>query len=206
MIYGYIRISKDSSNIENQRHQISQYCKTVLQTEAIEWFEDVISGQAKANERELGKLISKMRKDDLLVIASTSRFGRNFFDVLLTGSLLYEKGAGLYAIQQNFDFSPKNPLAKLLMSVYAWMDEAERESISERTKASLSRMKDNGIVLGRPTGTTSRKLAESETQILKYHEMGLSYTAIAKMYGVSRQTVANFISSKQGREGVNLSI
>lgn len=203
MIYGYIRISKDSSNVENQRHQISQYCKSVLQTDSVEWFEDVISGTAKANERELGKLIAKMKKDDLLVIASTSRFGRNFFDVLLTGSLLYEKNAGLYAIQQNFDFSPKNPLAKLLMSVYAWMDEAEREAISERTKAALSRMKENGAELGRPKGTTSKKLSEKESEVMKYHEMGLSFTAIGKMYDVSRQTVANFIASKTETQTVN---
>jgi DNA invertase Pin-like site-specific DNA recombinase len=204
MIYGYIRISKDSSNIENQRHQILQYCKTQLNTDSIEWFEDVISGQAKATDRKLGKLIEKMKYDDLLIIASTSRFGRNFFDVMLTGSLLYEKGAALYAIQQNFDFSPKNPLAKLLMSVYAWMDEAEREAISERTKASLSRLKDNGVVLGRPNGSTTSKLAENEKEVLKYNDMGLSFTAIAKIYNVSRQTVANFIAAKAETETVNI--
>lgn len=194
MIYGYIRISKDSSNVENQRHQILQYCKSVLNTDSVEWFEDIISGQAKANERELGKLISKMKRGDMLIIASTSRFGRNFFDVLLTASLIYERGASLYAIQQSFEFSEKNPLSKVIMSVHAWADEAERESISERTKASLSRMKDNGITLGRPTGTTSKVLDEHKKDVLKYAEMGLSQTAIGKMYGVTRQTVSNFLN------------
>jgi DNA invertase Pin-like site-specific DNA recombinase len=192
-IYGYIRISKDSLDMKNQRYQILEHSRQFYGKEVDEWFEDVVTGKAKATDRELGKLIDKMKKGNLLLIASTSRFGRNFFDVMLTGSKLYEKNAGLYAIQQNLDFSPKNPLAKLLMSVYAWMDESERETISTRTKIALARLKSEGVVLGRPKGTYSKKLEGKEKEILKLKEKGLSFEEIGLKFGASRQTVSAFL-------------
>ena len=195
-IYGYVRISKDTSDMENQRYQIDLHSKTVYGRKVDEWFEDLITGKAKATERELGKLIDKTKKKDVLLMASTSRFGRNFFDVMLTGSILYEKGAGLYAIQQNFDFSPRNPMAKIFLSIYAFMDEAERENISSRTKAALQRLKAEGVKLGKPLGSYTKKLEGKESEIKNYIEKGLSKTAIGKIYGVKRQTITSFIKNK----------
>lgn len=194
-IFGYIRISKDTSDMENQRYQINLFSCTQLGRKPDEWFEEVVTGKARAADRELGKLIEKIKKDDLLVIASTSRFGRNFFDVMQTGSILYERGAGLYAIQQNLDFSKRNPIAKLLISVYAWMDEAERETISTRTKISLQRLKSEGVILGRPANSYSKKLEGKEKDILRMRNKKVSLETIAAKYDVTRQTVSTFLKS-----------
>ncbi len=196
-IFAYIRISKDTSDIDNQRFQIDEYCKQIYGKLPDHYFEDVITGKAKANERELGKLLNKMKKNDLLIGVSTSRFGRNFFDVMLTGSILYDKGAALYTIQQNFDFSKRNPFAKVFLSIYAYMDEAERQSISDRTKAALDKKRAAGQKLGRPFGTTSSVLKEHQKEVLEYRKKGLSFTAIGKILGVTRQTVSAFLKAEK---------
>ena len=78
---------------------------------------------------------------------------------------------------------------------YAYMDEAERQSISDRTKAALDKKRAAGQKLGRPFGTTSNVLKEHRKEVLEYAQKGLSFTAIGKIFGVTRQTVSTFLKT-----------
>ena len=75
MIYGYIRVSSDKQTVENQRFEINKFCER--EKLAIDgWIEETISGTKSYTKRELGKLLCKVQKDDLIICAELSRLGR----------------------------------------------------------------------------------------------------------------------------------
>lgn len=194
-IYSYIRISKDTSDMKNQRFQINEYAMKNYNKLPDEEFNDLITGKKKANERELGKLLAKMIKGDILIIASTSRYGRNFFDVMLTAAILYEKDAQLYAIQQNFEFSKDNSMAKPMMALFAWMDEADRENISMRTSADIKRRKAEGIYNG---GRKKGSVKETDEKRLKEFNKAIERgenrkEVLSKVLQFSRPTLNKFL-------------
>ena len=75
MIYGYIRVSSDKQTVENQRFEINNFCKKEnLQIDG--WIEETISGTKAYNKRQLGVLLKRIQKDDLIICAELSRLGR----------------------------------------------------------------------------------------------------------------------------------
>ena len=46
------------------------------------WIEETISGTKAYNKRELGKLLKRIQKDDLIICAELSRLGRNLFMIM----------------------------------------------------------------------------------------------------------------------------
>lgn len=71
MIYGYIRVSTDKQTVENQLYEINRFCeKHTLIVD--KWIEETISGTKEVESRKLGKLLNKMRKDDVLICAELS--------------------------------------------------------------------------------------------------------------------------------------
>ena len=67
MIYGYIRVSTDRQTVENQRFEINNFCgKNVMVVD--KWIEETISGSKNIQDRKLGKLLKKMKKDDCLFV------------------------------------------------------------------------------------------------------------------------------------------
>ena len=66
MIYGYIRVSSDKQTVENQRFEINNFCER----ESIHidgWIEETISGTKAYDKRQLGSLLNKVQKDDLII-------------------------------------------------------------------------------------------------------------------------------------------
>ena len=65
MIYGYIRVSSDKQTVENQRFEINNFCKkNEMQIDG--WIEETISGTKAYNKRQLGILLKRVKKDDLI--------------------------------------------------------------------------------------------------------------------------------------------
>lgn len=81
MIYGYIRVSSDKQTVENQRFEINNFCAKVSMT-IDGWIEETISGTKNYSKRELGKLLNRVKKDDLIICAELSRLGRNLFMIM----------------------------------------------------------------------------------------------------------------------------
>ncbi|MBR5599166.1 MAG: recombinase family protein, partial [Alphaproteobacteria bacterium] len=81
MIYGYIRISTDKQNQENQKFEIIEFAKK-NNIHIDKWIEETISSQKNLEERKLGKLIKKLKKDDILIASEISRIGRNLLQIM----------------------------------------------------------------------------------------------------------------------------
>jgi DNA invertase Pin-like site-specific DNA recombinase len=197
MIYGYIRVSTDKQNTENQRFEITRFCgHQNLKIDS--WMEETISGTVEINHRRLGRLLKKIQKDDLLICTEISRLGRTLFMIMDALNLCHKKGVQVWTVKDNFRLGT-DLTSKILAFALGISAEIERELISQRTREALARKKAEGAKLGRPIGSKNhrRKVNGKESEILQMHEQGLSKSSIARQVKLSRQTVANFLLNLQ---------
>ena len=150
MIYGYIRVSSDKQTVENQRFEIKNFCDN--QNIKIDgWIEETISGTKAYNKRELGKLLNKVQKDDLIICAELSRLGRNLFMIMEILNICMSKECRVWTIKDNYKLG-EDIQSKVLAFAFGLSAEIERNLISQRTKEALARKKIEGVILGRPKG------------------------------------------------------
>jgi hypothetical protein len=87
-IYGYIRISKDTSDAENQLFELNR-----ANIHLDEVVRETVSGNTDASDRELGRLIERLQPGDTIAVADVSRLGRRSLDVMETGARIVKKKA-----------------------------------------------------------------------------------------------------------------
>ena len=159
MIYGYIRVSSDKQTVENQRFEINNFCeKNEMKIDG--WIEETISGTKNYNKRELGKLLKRIQKDDLIICAELSRLGRNLFMIMEILNICMTKECRVWTIKDNYRLG-EDIQSKVLAFAFGLSAKIERNLISQRTKEALARKRAEGIVLGRPKG---RKTAPEKKQ------------------------------------------
>ena len=195
MIYGYIRVSSDKQTVENQRFEINKFCeKENLYIDG--WIEETISGTKNYDKRELGRLLKKVQKDDLIICAELSRLGRSLFMIMEILSLCMKKECRVWTIKDNYRLGD-DIQSKVLAFAFGLSAEIERNLISQRTKEALARKKSEGVILGRPKGRKTspekHKLYGKETIISKLLTNGKSQRKIAKLFKVDRNTLSRFI-------------
>lgn len=197
MNYGYIRVSTDKQTVENQRYEITEFAmRNNIKIDL--WIEETISGTLDPGRRQLGTLLEKVQKDDLIICSELSRLGRSLFMIMSILNKLMETGARVWTIKDGYRLGD-DIQSKVLAFAFGLSAEIERNLISQRTKEALERKKSEGMILGRPKGkiSNSSKLdgSELETSIMLVH--GISINRIAKLYGVHRNTVKLFIKKKR---------
>jgi DNA invertase Pin-like site-specific DNA recombinase len=197
MIYSYIRVSTDKQTVENQRYEINQFCKKNALT-VDKWIEEVISGTKKLEDRKLGKLLKKMKKNDILICSELSRLGRNLLMIMGILNECINRNIQVWTIKDNYRLG-SDINSKVLAFAFGLSAEIERNLISQRTKEALARKKAEGIILGRPKGSKSKikKLSGKETEIKRLLEKQISKSAIARIFGVHKLTASNFIKEME---------
>ena len=193
MIYGYIRVSTDKQTVENQRFEINNFCKNENINIDI-WIEETISGTKKVGERKLGKLLKTLDNNDILICSELSRLGRSMFMIMSILNLCMDKGVKVWTIKDNYRLGD-DLTSKVLPFAFGLSAEIERDLISRRTKEALAKKKTDGIKLGRPIGSKSKKLKLSgkEKYIQNQLKNKVSKVHLAKKLKVSRSTLFNFI-------------
>lgn len=112
---------------------------------------DEASG-SKANRKELCRLLedAHKRKFDTLLIWALDRLSREGIAKML-GYLEQLNGYGIRVLSHQEPWlDTSGPIADLLLAIFAWVAQQERERIRERVKAGLERAKLSGKTLGRP--------------------------------------------------------
>ncbi len=195
MIYGYIRVSSDKQTVENQRFEINNFCER-QNLKIDEWIEETISGTKAVEKRQLGKLLKKLQKDDILICSELSRLGRSLFMIMDVLSACMKKEIQLWTIKDNYRLG-SDISSKVLAFAFGLSAEIERNLISQRTKEALARKKAEGVILGRPRGrknnTEKYKLSGKETLISELRKEKVSQRKIAKICKVDRNTLARFL-------------
>lgn len=195
MIYGYIRVSTDRQTVENQRFEINQFCKK-SNLEINEWVEETISGTKDVEKRELGDLLEKLQKDDIMICSELSRLGRSLFMIMDVLNQCMKREIQLWTIKDNYRLGA-DISSKVLAFAFGLSAEIERNLISQRTKEALARAASEGIHVGRPKGSKNKKvkLSSKEKEIRKLLSDGISKAEIARQMGVHRFTVYRFCNT-----------
>ena len=181
MNYGYIRVSSDKQTVENQRFEINNFCEREhLSIDG--WIEETISGTKSYSKRELGTLLRRVRKDDLIICAELSRLGRNLFMIMEILNICMTKECKVWTIMENYRLG-EDIQSKVLAFAFGLSAEIARNLISQRTKEALARKRAEGVVLGRPKGRKTawetRKLYGKRTLIAVLMAVGMSQRKIA---------------------------
>jgi DNA invertase Pin-like site-specific DNA recombinase len=198
MVYGYIRVSTDKQTVENQRFEIKNFCKKE-KIRIHEWVEETISGTIEITERELGVLLDRLIKDDILICSEISRLGRSLFMIMDVLNRCMKKEIHVWTIKDNYRLGT-DISSKVLAFAFGLSAEIERNLISQRTKEALARAISEGKHIGRPKGSKNKtlKLTGKEKTIRKSLKNGLSKAALAKMLGVHRFTLYRFCRNLKG--------
>lgn len=195
MNLAYIRVSTNKQDTLTQRFQIQEYCKTngIIIDEFMEVEESTRKSQLK---RGIDELKSKLTYGDLLIAVELSRLGRSMLEVMNLVLELSSNGVQMIFLRQLELSTFNNSCAKLLLAIYAYIDETEREFISQRTKAGLDKAKAIGKTLGRPVGALSSDYDKDMNTIIDLRNKGFSKRSIWQKMGYKKSYVSFIIFCK----------
>ncbi len=195
MYYGYIRVSSEKQTVENQRFEITEFCK---QRNIVigNWIEETISGTQTYKRRKLGKLLRKMQKGDVIICSELSRLGRNLFMIMEILNICMSRECRLWTIKDGYRLGD-DISAKVLAFAFGLSAEIERNLISQRTREALARKRAEGVVLGRPQGhQTALHLMVAHryrARIIEFRKEGTSLYSMSKQLGISRSSLRRYI-------------
>lgn len=195
-IIGYIRISTDKQDLDKQRHLLLEYARK--QHLFIDEFIEVeVSTRRDVGKRRIDELQSKLREGDILLVAELSRLGREMLQVLNIINDLSIKGVNITFVRQP-ELSTTGSHGKLLLAIYSYFAEAEREFISMRVKQGLAAAKAKGVKLGRPKGSRNKKrvLDPYRDKILKYLQKGIDLASVRKLINPELEQPISYNSYK----------
>lgn len=192
----YIRVSKDTQDCNNQKLAILDYAHKegiIVDT----FLEAQVSSRKTPKERKLDHLFS-LNHGDLLVVSEMSRLGRSVGEVVSTVDRIIAAGIKFVAVKENIKIKDKQDLqAKVMITMFSLFAEVERELNSLRTKEALACLKLCGKKLGRPKGSLGKsKLDGKSLEIKKLLDLKISKTSMAKILGVDRSTLKNYIDKR----------
>ena len=193
MTYAYIRVSTDKQTVENQRFEINKFLKlSGLKIDS--WIEETISGTVSPKKRNLGKLLEKAQKGDIIICSELSRLGRNMFMIMSILNILMERGVIIYTVKEQYKLG-EDLTSKVLAFAFSISAEIERTLISQRTTEALRRRKADGIKLGRPQGKKNShyKLSGCDNKIKMMLDEGYPKTLISKQLNVSTSTLYSYM-------------
>jgi len=177
-VIGYIRISSDKQDLQKQEHLLLKYAQQ-HDLKINDFINIEISSRKGTKERRIDELLGRLNEGDILLVAELSRLGRNMFEVINIINQLSENGVEVVFVRQP-ELSTTGPHRKLLLAIYSYFAEAERDFISMRTKQGLAAARASGKKLGRPKGSRDkeRALDPYREKIKEYLQLGLSLSRI----------------------------
>ena len=152
MKYGYVRVSTSQQHIDRQ---IDALLEMGLDRSSI--YIDYESGK-DFNRRNYKKLVRKLNKDDLLIIKSIDRLGRNYNMIIEEWRLITkEKEADIMVIDMpllDTRIEGKNLVGKfisdIVLQVLSFVAQNERETMRIRQAEGIRTAKARGVKFGRP--------------------------------------------------------
>lgn len=197
MIYAYYRVSTDEQDYENQKSGVVRYCEYKGLEIDREVIEEGVSGKIEYKKRKLGKLIKELKSGDLLIVSELSRLSRSMTDTFDMVKVLKDKGVNIYCVKENMEIND-SALGLMIMSVFAFSAQIERERISQRTKEALAKKKADGVHIGRPYGSRNKisKIDKDDYLVGAMVMQGVNFSEMARRIGVDRNTLRRYVKEK----------
>ncbi|MGN8945948.1 recombinase family protein [Bariatricus sp. HCP28S3_E4] len=158
MIYGYARVSSKEQNLDRQLAELRQ-----AGVEERNIFTDKESGKTfnrKAYNLLVGteKSASMLRKNDLLIVYSIDRLGRNYSEIMKQWKYITQEiQADIKVLDMPLLDTSKQDnsldnrfVAELVLQILSYVAQKERENIKIRQAQGIKIAKEKGKHLGRP--------------------------------------------------------
>lgn len=202
MIYAYIRVSTKQQKIDRQYEEIKEF-----NVDDKKIYIDKESGK-DFDRTNYKKLIKKIKKDDLLIIKSIDRLGRNYQMILEEWARITKTiGADIKVIDMpllDTRIEGKNLVGKfisdIVLQVLSFVAEKERNNIKQRQAEGIRIAKEKGIKFGRPKVV----LPPNTNEIIeRYINKELTNNQAAKIIGVSRGTFFRIVKIFKENYSIN---
>ena len=188
----YLRVSTSDQSTEHQQLSIAAWVeKRGYDATNLDYYsDDGISGKNIKDRPSFTRLMADIANGKIkkVLVFESSRASRDFLDYLKFLELCRTHNCQLEVIGQGpVEFSSSQDM--LLASINAFLNQSEREKISERTKSGLAAAKARGTRLGAPKNNTYTKGRQKEfnqqlvADILILHRKDISLTEIARLIG-----------------------
>jgi len=180
----YARVSTPEQCLENQLYDLREMASR-RGYEVVHEYADVGSG-SKARRAGLDALLADAhrRRFDVVLVAAFDRVARSVKHFLAVMDELNELGVEFVSARENIDTS--GAMGRMFITLISSIAELEPSIIIERIKAGMRRRRLEGYRLGRTP------LAVDHQSLVRDRLSGMSLTAVAKKYGVSRASVVRF--------------
>lgn len=196
MIYAYIRVSTKHQNIDRQYEEIKNFN---IDDKYI--YIDKESGK-DFDRTKYQKLIKKLKKDDLLIIKSIDRLGRNYHMILEEWAKITKTiGADIKVLDMPL-LDTRTPgknlvgnfISDIVLQVLSFVAENERVNIKQRQAEGIRIAKEKGVKFGRPKVVLPPNTAFI---IERYFNKELTNTEAEKLIGVSRGTFFRLVKERK---------
>ena len=191
MEYGYARVSTKEQNEARQIVSLQEFG-----VEAKNIFIDKQSG--KDFERvEYRKLVNILQPDDVLVIKSIDRLGRNYEEILEEWRIITkEKGVAIVVIDMPLLDTRKNRdltgtlIADIVLQLLSYVAQTEREFIHQRQAEGIAIAKEHGVKFGR---RPMERPSEFYLLKRKWENNEISARLAAQKLNITHRTFLNWV-------------
>jgi DNA invertase Pin-like site-specific DNA recombinase len=177
IIYGYARVSTVGQTLGIQLDGLKAAGCTRI-------FREKVSG-ARADRRELNKMLSSLQDGDLVVVTRIDRLARSTFDLFAIVKSIVDHKAQFRSLAEPWA-DTATATGRLMIAVLGGLADVERDLIRTRTAEGRQRAKARGVRLGRKPKLTSQQRHEA----LARRAAGETLMDIARSYNVSFATIS----------------
>ncbi|WP_414052364.1 recombinase family protein [Macrococcus animalis] len=192
MKIGYARVSSISQNLKRQISNLKNYgCEKI--------FTEKMSGKNIKDRLVLQEALSYCREQDIFIVESLDRLGRNYNEVIQTIQQLKSKDVQLIItslpiMQEMIGNELMDKFVKdLIIQILAMISEQERVESKRRQAQGIAIAKEKGIYKGKPleysANARNPQKREIYFSIVQALNNNMAISKIAKKYGISRKTV-----------------
>ena len=198
MTYSYLRKSTKEQDTSYQKNQILEYSNE-HKLGNVEFTDDTVSGAKDWKKRQIGTLVEKMNKGDILLVNEFSRLGRSLLDILEILKTLKEKEVQVHIVRDKLILGD-DISSKLMVFMFGLVSEIERDLIRSRVKEGVKNHRENNPQKswGRKKGSQYKsQLDEKREYIVELLGKGISKSSISKMLDVNYQTLCSYIKTRE---------
>jgi len=185
-VYGYARVSSKDQNLARQVDALKNFG---IDPKKI--FVDRLSG-SDFNRPQYRKLLHRLKSEDIFVVASLDRFGRNYNEILEQWRIITkEKQASIVVLDmplldtRNGKDFVGTLIADLSLQIMSAFAQIERDFIRQRQAEGIAAAKARGVKFGRQPLLRPENFPEVRDEWLTGK---ISARKAAKLLGVTHQT------------------
>lgn len=192
MIYGYARVSAKDQNLDRQVQELEKYG-----IEKSNIWKEKKSGKNFLERKVYNRLVKICKKGDTIVFTAIDRFSRSVDETTEQLKELKSKGINVYFLREKIGTETFG-VAKLLLSVFSWIAEDERNRLLERQRQGYQALRrdEKGRLIsnrtGKPIGRQEIVLDSRQLKLLDDYKNGkidITKTELAKLLGISRSVL-----------------